>query len=539
MSGGANQSTGYAAIYGYAIPSGGYAANSNVVSYTDSVTGQWSLSYDTLNRLIGSGATSGHYAGETGCWTYDAFGNRKMEEFSTSTSTPCASVAGITYNSNNQVGGTTPPQTYDVAGNVLSDVTTGNHYLYDSQGRLCAMGVNLGGVMSYTQYIYDADGRRVAKGTQTSLQCPAPTAANGFTLTNQYLLDQSGEQVTELNGASGWLHTNAWIGGKLVATYDGVSVHFALTDPLGTKRVQVEPSGTPELNCASLPFGDDVAFSRTTNCYTPTNGIPYQDATENHFTGKERDTESGNDYFEARYYASSMGRMLSPDPSGLASSDPTNPQSFNLYSYVLNNPMIHIDPTGLTCSDTEASGAENSGSNVDGGPVNGDQQVPACAADPSGHADPPPSQKVTLKPCAPSDSNCVTVRAYSSSDLSLLVWQYPSRVTVPRRPAPNNGIGAKPSNGWDWDEKPHWPTPQPHPRQQSFGDCFNGAMKANALPGGSNTQNTLTATTTAATIWNLIKPNPVAKTVGAVNAWYNLSRIVPAALVCSDPDAHF
>lgn len=95
-------------------------------------------------------------------------------------------------------------------------------------------------------------------------------------------------------------------------------------------------------------------------------------------------------------------------------------------------------------------------------------------------------------------------------------------------------------NGWDWDEKPHWPTPQPpHPRQQSFGDCFNGAMKANALPGGSNTQNTLTATTTAATIWNLISPNPVAKTVGAVNAWYNLSRILPAALVCSDPDAHF
>jgi RHS repeat-associated protein len=33
-----------------------------------------------------------------------------------------------------------------------------------------------------------------------------------------------------------------------------------------------------------------------------------------HFTGKERDTESGNDYFGARYYASSMGRFMSPDP---------------------------------------------------------------------------------------------------------------------------------------------------------------------------------------------------------------------------------
>ncbi len=45
-------------------------------------------------------------------------------------------------------------------------------------------------------------------------------------------------------------------------------------------------------------------------------------------TGKERDSESGNDYFEARYYGSSMGRMLSPDPIG---GDMTNPQSLNKY----------------------------------------------------------------------------------------------------------------------------------------------------------------------------------------------------------------
>ncbi len=58
-------------------------------------------------------------------------------------------------------------------------------------------------------------------------------------------------------------------------------------------------------------------------------------------TGKERDTESGNDYFgAARYYASSMGRWLSPDPLGMAFADPTDPQSLNHYAYVLNNPLI-------------------------------------------------------------------------------------------------------------------------------------------------------------------------------------------------------
>ena len=66
-------------------------------------------------------------------------------------------------------------------------------------------------------------------------------------------------------------------------------------------------------------------------------------------TGKERDSESGNDYFEARYYGSSMGRFLSPDPSGLYYADPENPQSLNLYSYAQNNPLRNVDPDGLRC----------------------------------------------------------------------------------------------------------------------------------------------------------------------------------------------
>jgi hypothetical protein len=41
--------------------------------------------------------------------------------------------------------------------------------------------------------------------------------------------------------------------------------------------------------------------------------------------------------------------MMSPDPSGLSAENPANPQSWNLYSYVLNNPLVHIDPTGLDC----------------------------------------------------------------------------------------------------------------------------------------------------------------------------------------------
>jgi RHS repeat-associated protein len=73
----------------------------------------------------------------------------------------------------------------------------------------------------------------------------------------------------------------------------------------------------------------------------------YNHPTPPHFTGKERDTESGNDYFGSRYYASAMGRFLSPDPSQLYFADPSNPQSFNLYSYAVNNPLKFVDPSGL------------------------------------------------------------------------------------------------------------------------------------------------------------------------------------------------
>src|SRR5271156_243645 len=66
-------------------------------------------------------------------------------------------------------------------------------------------------------------------------------------------------------------------------------------------------------------------------------------------TGKERDTESGLDYFGARYYSSSMGRFLSPDPLGPWVADASDPQSWNMYAYARNNPLTNIDPTGYDC----------------------------------------------------------------------------------------------------------------------------------------------------------------------------------------------
>ena len=63
------------------------------------------------------------------------------------------------------------------------------------------------------------------------------------------------------------------------------------------------------------------------------------------FTGKERDSETGLDYFGARYYGSNMGRFTSPDPKP-SSARIWDPQSWNRYTYVRNNPLMLVDPDG-------------------------------------------------------------------------------------------------------------------------------------------------------------------------------------------------
>jgi RHS repeat-associated protein len=68
------------------------------------------------------------------------------------------------------------------------------------------------------------------------------------------------------------------------------------------------------------------------------------------FTGKERDNESGLDDFDARYYASTMGRFMTPDwdtkPVTVPYAKFGDPQTLDLYGYVENSPVDRMDPTG-------------------------------------------------------------------------------------------------------------------------------------------------------------------------------------------------
>ena len=193
----------------------------------------------------------------------------------------------------------------------------------------------------------------MAKASITTLSCDPST--NSFVLQAQEVLDQSGTTRSELTSDGTWSRSDVFAAGQLVASYDASDLHFQLTDPLGTRRVQTHSWGLIENTCASLPFGDMQTCAPVTS---------NDDATPLHFTGKERDTESGNDYFGARYYASSMGRFLSPDWSAKIMPVPYaklgNPQSLNLYSYVWNNPLSRNDPDGhYTCADSAKCDSAN------------------------------------------------------------------------------------------------------------------------------------------------------------------------------------
>jgi RHS repeat-associated protein len=62
------------------------------------------------------------------------------------------------------------------------------------------------------------------------------------------------------------------------------------------------------------------------------------------FTGKERDAETGLDYFGARYYSGAQGRFTSVDPISATALHLINPQRWNMYVYATNNPLLNIDP---------------------------------------------------------------------------------------------------------------------------------------------------------------------------------------------------
>ncbi|MBB5344471.1 RHS repeat domain-containing protein [Tunturibacter empetritectus] len=294
-----------------------YYPNGNVNSANDSINGNWTYTYYPLNQLKGATSAAGLILG----WTYDSFGNRKTQ---TASGTGSAPQSSFTYSGNNNRADASGGFSYDAAGNVTID-NLGQHYYYypdDSIGRVDTLG-------GTSRYRYDSEGHLAFEN--------GPNGAQVF------LYDQNGQILSNNNLTSGYVVQSATIDGEKIGSWQPNQFFWAGTDWLGTKRYESAGQGDigsqavpiSPTSYTSLPFGD--ALSSLGN--DPT-----------HFTGKERDAESGLDYFGARYYGSSMGRWMSPDwsedPDPVPYANLENPQSLNLYGYVENNPLSRTDPDG-------------------------------------------------------------------------------------------------------------------------------------------------------------------------------------------------
>ncbi len=180
----------------------------------------------------------------------------------------------------------------------------------------------------------------------------------------------SGSVILDESDATGNV-TNEYIffGGKRLArrVVSSGQIQYYFADHLGSSRVITDASGNILDDADFYPFGGE----RT---YTSTSGNAYK------FTGKERDTESGLDDFGARYFTSQFGRFMTPDwsasPVLVPYADLGNPQTFNLYSYVANNPLNTIDPEGHFRLDP---GTENYNDPDTGAPLYGEAVSPEQA----------------------------------------------------------------------------------------------------------------------------------------------------------------
>jgi RHS repeat-associated protein len=269
--------------------------------------------YDMLNRLKSATETVSGNANPTWKQTfnYDIYGNRRFDAVNTTT---LPANNGI-YNPN-------------IGADNKFLVSEG--YNYDSEG-------NLTNNPESQLFQYDAENRQ----TQVT-NTVAQTTAN-------YQYDGSGKRVRKTFGNEETIFVYDAFG-KMIAEYSNIietrpkSVSYLTTDALGSPRIITDQSGKVISRHDYMPFGEEVMAG--TGGRMTTQGYAGNDGVKQQFTGYERDSESGLDYAQARYFSSKHGRFTSVDPL-TASANMKNPQTFNRYTYGNNSPYKFTDPLGL------------------------------------------------------------------------------------------------------------------------------------------------------------------------------------------------
>ena len=254
--------------------------------------------YDNLNRL--STATTPSWGLS---WSYDDFGNRTSQT-ATLGSPPQSS---LTYDqTTNQI--TNAGYTFDAGGNLTAFPNTAlsgtptTSVVYDVFDRAATITTG----SNSTAVKYDAFGRRIQQ-----------TLSGG--LVRAYFYSMSGQLLAEYDTpAAGNTPTRIknYFAGQIIGHW---------TDRTGSKRADVGSTSH------YYPYGEEITNGTANDTYK--------------FAQLYRDADSGLDYANSRYYASSIGRFLSVDHLH-ASLTPEAPQTWNRYSYGNSDPVNSVDPGG-------------------------------------------------------------------------------------------------------------------------------------------------------------------------------------------------
>jgi RHS repeat-associated protein len=292
--------------------------NSLISSITDSVDNgrTATYTYDAIYRLTRAVTT-----GSTGypAWglseSYDRYGNRSAQSvYSGCTGISCPTNSVSPDTATNRISG----DCYDFNGNLLAESAPpcpSPTYTYDGENHM----VNY--MSASPTYVYDGNGLRVKKCVPN---CTSPTSYTTYVFSGSKVIAEYD------NGAAVGSPSREYIyaGGALLAKIDSSGTKYYHQDQL-SNRLVTDSSGNPFAQMGHFPYGE--------SWYNATNDKLL-------FTSYERDSESGNDYAQARYNMSRLARFSSPDPIPGNAGDP---QSLNRYSYVRNTPVIFTDPSGL------------------------------------------------------------------------------------------------------------------------------------------------------------------------------------------------
>ncbi|NJM76773.1 MAG: hypothetical protein HC852_14505 [Acaryochloridaceae cyanobacterium RU_4_10] len=279
--------------------------------------GTSNYNYDDRDQLI---ATDHSYQSDE-AYSYDANGNRTNAGYQTGTNNRLLSDGTYTY-------------AYDNEGNRTSrtNITTGEitQYTWDYHNRLTSVITkdNSGTVTKSVEYTYDAYDRRIGKSID-------PDGAGSATAQIERMV-YDGDNITLTFDGNG-TQTHRYLHGprvdEILADETATGVNWSLTDNQGTVRDVIDSNGVVLNHLTYDSFGQVTSETNT--------NVEFRYG----YTGRERDEETGLDYYRTRYYDSSVGRFISEDTIGFNGGDA------NLYRYVANNPINFNDPNGTDLYD--------------------------------------------------------------------------------------------------------------------------------------------------------------------------------------------